>query len=433
MNRMPTVAFAANYINHHQIPFCEAMVRRLGGGFVFVQMEEMEKERLDMGWKDVSEELDWVLKWSTDQKEAQRELLACDLLIVGWVPQLRPLIAKRLRLQRPVFQISERIYKDGQWKFLSPRGLADKYQSFTRYRRSAYFLLCAGAYVGSDFGLIGAFPEKKYRWGYFPPLRQYEGGRPPIRHRGARDVTELIWAGRFVGFKHVERVLSLADRLQKDGKRFLLHIVGDAGTGNEKVSEDVHRYAGQHGLEESVIFHGFCSPEIVRDLMEHSDIFILTSDHGEGWGAVLNEAMNSGCAPIAGAQAGAVPYLIQNGVNGYVYADGDEDDLVRKTERLMEDTELCERFAALSFRKIQTIWNADTAAERFLDFGERVLPLCEAAKSRTQKKRRIRKLVRRLNRELPAEGPMSQDPSLRPFLKAARLSGAPAEVLEEEQ
>ena len=106
---------------------------------------------------------------------------------------------------------------------------------------------------------------------------------------------------------------------------------------------------------------------------------------------------------------------------------------MRKTERLMEDTELCERFAALSFRKIQTIWNADTAAERFLDFGERVLPLCEAAKERSRKRHKIRKLVQRLNRELPAEGPMSLDPSLRPFLKAARLSGAPAEVLEEEQ
>ena len=45
-----TVTFVSNYINHHQIPFCEAMRKRLGDSFVFVQMEEMEEERKKMGW-----------------------------------------------------------------------------------------------------------------------------------------------------------------------------------------------------------------------------------------------------------------------------------------------------------------------------------------------------------------------------------------------
>ncbi len=421
-----TVAFASNYINHHQIPFCEAMLDRLGGNFVFIQMEEMEQERLAMGWQDLSEQLDWVLKWNRDRAEAEQEIMSCDLLIVGWVPELQPWIAKRLKVRRPVFQISERIYKDGQWKAISPRGLLDKYRTFTQFRRDPYFLLCAGAYVGSDFGLIKAFPEKKYRWGYFPPLRRYEGDRPPIRHRRAADIPELVWAGRFVDFKHVERVLSLADRLQKDGRRFVLHIAGDGSGGYEQTAEKAHRYAEQHGLEESVVFHGFCTPEIVRDIMEHSDIFLMTSDHGEGWGAVLNEAMNSGCAPIAGAEAGAVPYLIQNGVNGYVFADGDEEDLLHKTERLMEDSELCERFAGLSYRKIQTLWNAETAADRFLRLGERTLAICESRSFQKLQGRKARSLCRQMNRDLPAEGPMSVDPCLRPFLKVPRLAGTAA-------
>ena len=158
-----TVTFVSNYINHHQIPFCEAMRKRLGDGFVFVQMEEMEEERKKMGWEDHSEELCWVLKWSEDRKEAEREMMSCDLLIAGWVPEIQDLLAKRLNIHRPVFQISERIYKDGQWKAISPKGLLHKYRAFTKFRREPYFLLCAGAYVASDYGLIGAFPEKKYR------------------------------------------------------------------------------------------------------------------------------------------------------------------------------------------------------------------------------------------------------------------------------
>ncbi len=430
----PTVVFAANYINHHQIPFCEALLGRVGEDFTFVQLEEMEQERLNMGWQDRSEELPWVLKWSSDRKEAEREILSCDLFLCGWAPQVQHLIARRMQLHRPVFQISERIYKDGQWKAISPRGLVDKYKTFTRFRKDPYFLLCAGAYVGSDYGIIHAFPDKKYRWGYFPPMRVYEGERPPIRRRGAADTAELIWAGRFVDFKHVERVLSLAARLQQGGKRFCLHIAGD---GDRETADKAHRFVEQNGLEEVVIFHGFQSPDAVRELMESCDIFVLTSDHGEGWGAVLNEAMNSGCAPVAGAQAGAVPYLIQNSINGYVYADGDENDLVWKVERLIDDTELCERFAELSYRRIRSLWNAEVAAERFLDFGESVLELCEKRRRKALRGEKVSALdIQRLDRELPAEGPMSKDPCLKPFLSVPRMADKSGslvgELLQEE-
>ena len=405
-----TVTFVSNYINHHQIPFCEAMRTRIGDGFVFVQTQEMEAERLAMGWQDVSEELDWVVSWTRERETAQEKIQSCDLLLAGWAPEAQPAVAGRLAQHRPVFRISERIYKDGQWKCISPRGLIAKYREHTRYRKEPYFLLCAGAYVASDFSLIRAFPEKKYCWGYFPPLSVYEGEKPPIRHRGAHDPAVLIWAGRFVGFKHVERVLDLAGRLQRDGHNFVLHVIGGSSDARQEEAEEAdHRYAEEHGLEENVIFHGLCSPQDVRSYMEESDIFILTSDRGEGWGAVLNEAMNSGCAPVAGAQAGAVPYLIKNGVNGYIYADGDAEDLAAKVERLIGDRQLCERFAGLSYRAIRVTWNAQTAAERLLSFGERVLAECERTGGRPD--------MDVLNAKLPAEGPMSRDPGLRPYLK----------------
>ena len=70
----------------------------------------------------------------------------------------------------------------------------------------------------------------------------YEGDRPPIRRRQAADPAELVWAGRFVAFKHVERVLELADRLERDGKNFLLHIIGGDSVENGGEEEKAHRY-----------------------------------------------------------------------------------------------------------------------------------------------------------------------------------------------
>ena len=46
-----SVVFVSNYINHHQIPFCNAMDRLLQGNFTFVQTEPMEEERVRMGWQ----------------------------------------------------------------------------------------------------------------------------------------------------------------------------------------------------------------------------------------------------------------------------------------------------------------------------------------------------------------------------------------------
>ena len=49
----------------------------------------------------------------------------------------------------------------------------------------------------------------------------------------------------------------------------------------------------------------------------------MTSNQEEGWGVVVNEAMNSGCVVIGSNLAGSVPYLIENGKNGLIYNCGD--------------------------------------------------------------------------------------------------------------
>ena len=63
-------------------------------------------------------------------------------------------------------------------------------------------------------------------------------------------------------------------------------------------------------------------PDRVRQVMERAHIFLFTSNYLEGWGAVVNEAMNSGCALVASTEAGSVPFLIRNGINGLTYANG---------------------------------------------------------------------------------------------------------------
>ena len=114
-------------------------------------------------------------------------------------------------------------------------------------------------------------------------------------------------------------------------------------------------------------------PDEVRGHMEKSEIFFFTSDRGEGWGAVLNESMNSACAVVASHAIGSVPFLIDNGENGLIYKDGDIDDLYKKIKGLLDNPEERKRLSKNAYLTMVNEWNANNAAQKFSVLSERVL------------------------------------------------------------
>lgn len=100
--------------------------------------------------------------------------------------------------------------------------------------------------------------------------------------------------------------------------------------------------------------------------MEQSEIFVFTSDRNEGWGAVLNESMNSCCAVVANEAIGSVPYLIKDGYNGYIYADGNFEDMYEKVTSLLESSEKRLLLGKNAYATIINEWNADVASSNFI-------------------------------------------------------------------
>ena len=165
------VTFVSNYINHHQIPFCNAMYEKLGAEYCFIQTEPMEEERIRMGWADEFGSLPY-LRLYYEQEEKCKELIASsDVVLFGGVDDEK-YIVDRLGAGKLTVRLSERIYKSGQWKAVSPRGLRKKYIDHTQYRRKNVYLLCYGGYVASDFHIVRAYPDKMFKWGYFPAIRE---------------------------------------------------------------------------------------------------------------------------------------------------------------------------------------------------------------------------------------------------------------------
>ena len=209
------INFISNYINHHQIPFCDCLYRKLGEDFTFIQTEPMEEERVKMGWAVDARSIPYVHLLYEEPEVCRGLIEDCDLLLAGWMEQ-EELITGRLGSGKPAIRISERIYREGQWKAVSPRGLAHKYREHIRYRNKPVYLLCAGAYVASDFSLIHAYPGKRFRFGYFPETRHYDGKGP--EERKAEDgPVQIVWAGRMMPLKHPEFVVRLAEDLREEG------------------------------------------------------------------------------------------------------------------------------------------------------------------------------------------------------------------------
>ena len=169
-------------------------------------------------------------------------------------------------------------------------------------------------------------------------------------------------------WKHPDDAIRAAMRLKQEGCAFSLDLLG--GGEMEPILREMIR---ENGLSECVRLLGVLPSEDVRRHMQEAVIFLMTSDRREGWGSVLNEAMNAGCAVVASSSAGAVPYLIEHEKNGLRYDAGDIGALTEYIAKLLGSPQRRLALGEAAYETITTLWNAESAAERFLALSEALL------------------------------------------------------------
>lgn len=360
-----TVTFFSNFLLLHQTPFCEAMVRLIGDSFKFVATERIPDDRKAMGYEDLSHSVGYAIN-SYESKaaydQAMRLGFESDVVIIGSAPDV--FIEERLKKNKLTFRYYERFFKQGRWRLLDPRVFISHYKLSFRYRSKPLYMLCASAYTAPDCRFIHSYPGKTYKWGYFPEVKRYDEDRLMMGKR--HNKPSILWVGRQIKLKHPEYSVLLADALKKKGLDFTMTIVGEGPMHSHLEAEVKGR-----GLSDYVTFKDFMPQSDVRRHMEQANIFIFTSNQQEGWGAVLNEAMNSGCAVVANDQIGSVPFLIKDGENGMTYHKS-LHQLIEKVTTLLKDPVLTEKLGRAAYQTMQTVWNADTASSRLLQLFESI-------------------------------------------------------------
>lgn len=359
MRKIETVVFLSNILTHHQVALSESLWKITEGKYTFI--ETYKGDRKSQLHSTGFSKKPYVLDYWDNVELVNCLLKDADLVISGSAPEF--LVRKRIKTGKLLFRYSERPLKRGLELWRYP-------DRFLRWHcRNPFwkpiYMLCASAYTARDYKKFGLFKNKTYKWGYFPETKRY----PDIEAMMAeKDTTEILWCGRFLVLKHPDDVLKVAREMKQKQYRFHMKLIG---TG--VMEESLRRMIQEEELADRVSLMGPMTPVQVREHMEKAGIYLFTSDRQEGWGAVLNESMNSGCAVIAGDAIGSVPYLLEDGKNGLVYKSGNVDQLAEKVEHLLERTEEQKRLGLAAYQTITDIWNAEVAAERLVQLAEYIL------------------------------------------------------------
>jgi len=136
---------------------------------------------------------------------------------------------------------------------------------------------------------------------------------------GLPDEKIILTFGRVSFEKNIDQIIKAMKSVPDS------HLVV-AGSGPSL--EELKKLPGKLGIKNRVTFTGFVDGKLKSTYFSAADAFVIASN-SETQGLVVLESMACG-TPVIGADAMALPELIENGKNGWLYKHNDISDLTKK-------------------------------------------------------------------------------------------------------
>lgn len=184
-----------------------------------------------------------------------------------------------------------------------------------------------------------------------------------IIHREYQNKKKIIFliSGNLVRGKGQMLVLQAANALKKKNYKFEVWIAGSSSSmSDSKLYERELRSYIDENLQGIAIMLGRVSD--MKELRKQADVEIVAS-HKEAFGRVTVEAMLGGMPVIASA-AGANPELIEDGVDGLLFQNGNYKCLAEKMEVFLDNQIDIEKMGRQALAKASKEFMADTNLEK---------------------------------------------------------------------
>jgi 1,2-diacylglycerol 3-alpha-glucosyltransferase len=138
----------------------------------------------------------------------------------------------------------------------------------------------------------------------------------------------VVFVGRLAEEKHVDVLINAVAKTPAE-LNVHLEVVGGG-----EVRQALEAQAKRLGLDDRVKFLGLASDEKLRETYIKADLFCMPGT-AELQSLVTLEAM-SASTPVLLADAMALPHLVRDGENGYLFTPNDSDDLAAKITRILQ-------------------------------------------------------------------------------------------------
>lgn len=363
------LVFYSLILNHHQACIADEFYKILGNDYAFVETAECHDSKGSTD--DYSQRPYLIRAWaSTDEyNKAMQMAMEAEVCVFGGYEAL-PFEKARMGRGLLSFDMGERWLKRGWMNLLSPRILKMLLLYYCGgWNKQALYKLCMSAFASEDHRRLRMYIGKCYKWGYFTQVDEKKDVEASL-DVSTPGSTTLMWCSRFLVWKHPELPVQMAAKLKEKGYKFHIRMYGDEGNAAKHDTiyprKELQKLIEQLGVQDSVELMGSLPNNEVLDAMRESEIFLFTSDRMEGWGAVANESMANGCVLVASDAIGSSPYLIEDGVNGFMFRSQDVDSLTQKVEWLLKHPVERKKMRTAAYATMRDVWSPRKAAEALL-------------------------------------------------------------------
>ena len=356
------------------MPLAKRLAAKLGdGNFAYVTTDRITSQRRSLGWDD-SAKFNWLMYANVDPAATRRMLEEADV-VYGNIRDF-DMMEQRIRLGKKTIYCSERWFKPigifrlgcrtltlpgwirlfVPWYFRMARRMASlirngetfQYYPIGKWAQRDMLLICRLFGVSHDDAI-----SRMRLWGYFvepstsPSQLPTSNSHPKTSNSQLQTSNsklqtsnfKLLWVGRMLDCKRVDTTIRVVKKCR--GVEFDIYGEGPMENAWRKLAGDCKR----------IHFHEQVKIEKVRELMRNHDLYVLSSDEQEGWGAVLNEAIEEGMKVIGTYEAGSSSVMLPE---SNLYHSGDWRALKALLEKGVPRVEIGE-------------WSPACAVEKLLD------------------------------------------------------------------
>jgi len=166
----------------------------------------------------------------------------------------------------------------------------------------------------------------------------------------------FVYIGRLLNEKGIDILIRAVSKL--DAGRLL--IIGEG-----PVEDDLKRLAAECGTRR-VEFAGYRGGDDLKRLIAESQFIVLPSRWYENLPFAIMEAFASG-KPVVASNAGGIPEMVEDGVNGLLFPVGDADALADRLRHMLADRAAREEMGRRGRAKAERLYRREAHYERIIE------------------------------------------------------------------